>query len=71
MKAEDIADVIYYCATHAHACINDLLITPTQQASANQLLGNTIKVIDREMTERRRTMRITESTIQDSVKAPQ
>jgi len=38
LKAEDIADVIYYCATlPAHVCINDLLITPTQQASANQL----------------------------------
>jgi len=36
LTAKDIADVIYYCATlPAHVCINDLVITPTQQASAN------------------------------------
>lgn len=34
LTAEDIADVIYYCATlPAHVCINELVITPTQQAS--------------------------------------
>lgn len=33
LTAEDIADVIYYCATlPAHVCINELVITPTQQA---------------------------------------
>jgi len=33
LSAEDIADVIYYCATlPEHICINDLVITPTQQA---------------------------------------
>ncbi len=37
LKGEDIADVIYYCATlPAHVCINDLSITPTQQAAVNQ-----------------------------------
>jgi 3-hydroxy acid dehydrogenase / malonic semialdehyde reductase len=36
LSAEDIADVIYYCATlPAHVCINDLVITPTQQAGVN------------------------------------
>jgi 3-hydroxy acid dehydrogenase/malonic semialdehyde reductase len=36
LTAEDIAGVIYYCATlPAHVCINDLVITPTQQASVN------------------------------------
>lgn len=36
LTAEDIADVIYYCASlPAHVCINDLVITPTQQASVN------------------------------------
>jgi 3-hydroxy acid dehydrogenase / malonic semialdehyde reductase len=34
--ADDIADVIYYCATlPPHVCINDLVITPTQQAGVN------------------------------------
>ncbi len=38
LTAEDIADVIYYCATlPAHVCINDLSITPTQQAAVNQV----------------------------------
>lgn len=33
LTAEDIADAIYYCATlPAHVCINELVITPTQQA---------------------------------------
>jgi 3-hydroxy acid dehydrogenase/malonic semialdehyde reductase len=36
LKAEDIAEVIYYCATlPAHVCINDLAITPTAQAGVN------------------------------------
>lgn len=36
LTAGDIADAIYYCATlPAHVCINDLVITPTQQASVN------------------------------------
>lgn len=34
MTGEDIAEVIFYCASMpAHVCINDLAITPTQQAS--------------------------------------
>ena len=34
LTAGDIADVIYYCATlPPHVCINDLSITPTQQAA--------------------------------------
>ena len=33
LTGNDIADAIYYCATlPAHVCINDLVITPTQQA---------------------------------------
>ncbi len=33
LTAEDIAGAIYYCATlPPHVCINDLVITPTQQA---------------------------------------
>lgn len=36
LTADDIADVIYYCASlPAHVCINDLVITPTQQANVN------------------------------------
>jgi 3-hydroxy acid dehydrogenase/malonic semialdehyde reductase len=36
LTADDIADVIFYCASlPAHVCINDLVITPTQQASVN------------------------------------
>jgi len=35
LRAEDVADTIYYCATlPAHVCINDLVITCTQQANA-------------------------------------
>jgi hypothetical protein len=38
LKAEDIAEVIYFCANlPAHVCINDLVITPTQQAGVNQV----------------------------------
>jgi NADP-dependent 3-hydroxy acid dehydrogenase YdfG len=36
LTGDDIADAIYYCATlPAHVCINDLVITPTQQAGVN------------------------------------
>jgi 3-hydroxy acid dehydrogenase / malonic semialdehyde reductase len=36
LTADDIADAIYYCATlPARVCINDLVITPTQQADVN------------------------------------
>jgi 3-hydroxy acid dehydrogenase / malonic semialdehyde reductase len=36
LTADDIANVIYFCATlPAHVCINDLVITPTQQANVN------------------------------------
>jgi 3-hydroxy acid dehydrogenase / malonic semialdehyde reductase len=36
LTADDIADTVYYCATlPAHVCINDLVITPTQQADVN------------------------------------
>jgi 3-hydroxy acid dehydrogenase / malonic semialdehyde reductase len=36
LSADDIADVIYYCATlPERVCINELEITPTQQASVN------------------------------------
>lgn len=35
LVAEDVADIIFYCATlPAHVCINDLVVTPTQQADA-------------------------------------
>jgi len=35
LVAENIADIIYYCATlPAHVCINDLVVTPVQQANA-------------------------------------
>jgi 3-hydroxy acid dehydrogenase / malonic semialdehyde reductase len=35
LTGEDIAEVIYYCTTlPEHVCINDLVITPTAQASA-------------------------------------
>jgi 3-hydroxy acid dehydrogenase/malonic semialdehyde reductase len=38
LKGEDIADIIYYCATlPAHVCINDLSVTPTQQAAVNHV----------------------------------
>lgn len=33
LTAEDVAEVVYYCTSlPAHVCINDLVITPTQQA---------------------------------------
>ena len=35
LTGDDIANVIYFCANlPAHVCINDLIITPTQQADA-------------------------------------
>lgn len=35
LTGADIADIIFYCATlPAHVCINDLTVTPTQQADA-------------------------------------
>ncbi len=35
LRAEDIADIIYFCATlPPHVCINDLIVTCTQQADA-------------------------------------
>jgi 3-hydroxy acid dehydrogenase/malonic semialdehyde reductase len=35
LKAEDIADTVYYCATlPQHVCINDLVITSTAQANS-------------------------------------
>ena len=36
LTGEDIAEAIFYCASlPAHVCINDLVITATQQANAN------------------------------------
>lgn len=36
LAAEDVADVIYYCTTlPAHVCINDLVLTCTQQAGSH------------------------------------
>ncbi|NLA49977.1 MAG: NAD(P)-dependent oxidoreductase, partial [Bacteroidales bacterium] len=38
LTAGDIAEVIYYCTTlPAHVCINDLTITPTQQAAVSHV----------------------------------
>lgn len=35
LSAQDVADVIYYCSTlPPHVCINDLVLTCTQQANA-------------------------------------
>lgn len=35
LTGDDIAEVVYYCASlPEHVCINELVITPTQQASA-------------------------------------
>jgi hypothetical protein len=39
LTAHDIAEVIYFCATlPPHVCINDLVITPTQQAGVNHVV---------------------------------
>lgn len=36
LSGDDIANIIFYCATLPdHICINDLEVTPTQQASVN------------------------------------
>jgi 3-hydroxy acid dehydrogenase / malonic semialdehyde reductase len=36
LTGKDIADIIYFCTTlPEHVCINDLVITPTQQAGVN------------------------------------
>ncbi|WP_118973427.1 SDR family NAD(P)-dependent oxidoreductase [Taibaiella koreensis] len=41
LRAEDIADTVYYCATlPPHVCINDLTITCTQQANSIYKAGN-------------------------------
>jgi 3-hydroxy acid dehydrogenase/malonic semialdehyde reductase len=41
LKAEDIAEVIFFCANlPVHVCINDLVITPTQQAGVNHVFKN-------------------------------
>ena len=38
LTADDIADLIYYCSTlPPHVCINDLVITPTQQAAVGKV----------------------------------
>jgi len=38
LTAEDIAEVVYWCATlPEHVCINDINITPTQQANVGHL----------------------------------
>ncbi|SHK88061.1 NADP-dependent 3-hydroxy acid dehydrogenase YdfG [Chitinophaga jiangningensis] len=35
MSAQDVADIVYYVTTlPAHVCINDLVVTPLQQANA-------------------------------------
>jgi NADP-dependent 3-hydroxy acid dehydrogenase YdfG len=39
LVARDIAEVIFFCASlPEHVCINDLVITPTQQADVNHLV---------------------------------
>ena len=39
LTGDDIADIIYYCATLPdRVCINEVVITPTQQASVNHNL---------------------------------
>ena len=38
LTAEDIADIVYFCATlPEHVCINDLSVTPTQQAAVGKM----------------------------------
>lgn len=38
LTADDIAEVIFFCATlPEHVCINDLVITPTQQANVTNV----------------------------------
>jgi len=39
LTGEDIADLIYYVTTlPAHVCINDMIVTPTAQASATNII---------------------------------
>lgn len=46
LKAEDIADVVYYCASlPAHVCINDLTLTCTNQANAIYTVRDHEKVV--------------------------
>lgn len=41
LSAGDIADIIYFCATlPSHVCINDLAVTPTQQAGVGKIHKN-------------------------------
>lgn len=38
LTAEDIADIVFFCATlPAHVCINELSVTPTQQAGVGKI----------------------------------
>ncbi len=38
LTAEDIAQIVYFCATlPPHVCINDLAVTPTQQAAVSHV----------------------------------
>jgi NADP-dependent 3-hydroxy acid dehydrogenase YdfG len=42
LSAEDIAGIVYFCATlPEHVCINDLTITPTQQAAVGYVFKKT------------------------------
>ena len=41
LTAEDVADVVFYCATlPPHVCINELVLTPTAQANPYYLNRN-------------------------------
>lgn len=41
LTGADIADIIFYCASlPAHVCINDLVVTPTQQADSYYFFRN-------------------------------
>jgi NADP-dependent 3-hydroxy acid dehydrogenase YdfG len=38
LSADDIADIVYFCASlPPHVCINDLAVTPTQQAAVGKM----------------------------------
>lgn len=38
LSAEDIAEIVYFCASlPPHVCINDLAVTPTQQAAVGKM----------------------------------
>jgi NADP-dependent 3-hydroxy acid dehydrogenase YdfG len=44
LQAEDIADVVFYCASlPAHVCINDLTVTCTSQANAHYTIKDAEK----------------------------